>query len=85
MKRNPRPRRIWKTLYITDGREFHDLASAWQSFGAAPKHRMVFEDGIGLIETNLPTSQLRDLFRFASVPFPRDYVTDSRPSWESDD
>lgn len=85
MKRQPRPRRIWKTFYITSGREFNDLASCWKSFGTDPRHKMVFEDGPGIIETNLPTSQLRDLFRAASVPFPRDYITSANASWEENE
>jgi hypothetical protein len=82
MKREPRPRRVWKTFYITSGRAFNDLASCWKSFGADPKHKMFFEDGIGIIETNLPIADLRDLFRAADVRFPTDYTTDTKPTSE---
>lgn len=67
-------RRLWKTFYISDGRERGRLQEVWQSWPVTPKTN-VFDIQVGFIETNLPLTELRDLFRIADVKW-RDYVSD---------
>jgi hypothetical protein len=68
-------RRLWKTFYLESGGAYHEIESVWQSWSrSSPKHKMVFEGG-GVIQTNVPVSELRDIFRYADVRWV-DYVSD---------
>lgn len=69
-------RRTWKTFYIESGRGYGELQAVWQSWPRSRKsHQMLFEGG-GCIQTNVPLSELRDLFRTADVKW-QDYVSDT--------
>lgn len=69
-------RRVWKTFYLESGRDYHEIESVWQSWPrSTPKHRMYFEGG-GLIETNVPIVELRDIFRTADAKWV-DYTSDT--------
>lgn len=78
----PRKRRLWKTFFIPSDDDFNYLSSAWQSSCDAwgdKRYVMYFEPGIGLVETNLPLTALRALFRFADIKW-HDYVSDTKPT-----
>jgi hypothetical protein len=79
-------RHIWKTFYITSGDAFGRLQGVWQSTTETRKNGksyiMQFEDGIGMIETDVPVSILKSLFRIAHVRW-QDYVSDTKSSWDS--
>lgn len=74
-----RQRRIWKTFYLESGRDCHEIESVWQSWSRSnPKHKMIFE-GAGMIQTNVPLVELRDIFRTADARWV-DYVSDTKPT-----
>jgi hypothetical protein len=70
-------RRVWKTFYLESGRDYHELESLWQSWGDS-KHKMIFE-GAGMIQTNVPLADLRDMFRSADARWV-DYISDTARS-----
>ena len=76
-------RPLWKDFYIQSGDDFGWLqAYAQNNSGAWRNYTIVFHDGIGSIETNLPYSELWRWFRYAlDKPVP-DHVTCDRPTWE---
>lgn len=70
---------LWKTFNITSVQAVRQLESCWGSSKRAwGKRNYVFDTttNVGDIETNLPFVALRDLFRFAGVPW-QDCVTDT--------
>lgn len=67
-------RRVWKTFYLESGRDYRELESLWQSWGDS-KHKMIFE-GAGMIQTNVPLADLRDMFRSVDARWV-DYVSDT--------
>lgn len=71
-----RKRMLWKTLSIQSSDDARYLSSAWQSSHAAFGPNRVFTlnryGGGGDLETNLPWSSLRMLFRHAGIPLRRD-------------
>lgn len=72
---------LWKSTYLETGWHRGSLESYWQSSkGAFPGQ--VFDLGGPFLETNLSWSDLRDIFSFAGVPFPKDWVTDTMPTDE---
>jgi len=74
-----RKRRIWKTFYLESGRDYHEIESVWQSWARSkPSHKMIFE-GAGMIQTNVPVVELRDIFRTADAKWV-DYVSDTEPT-----
>jgi hypothetical protein len=82
--RTPMTRKsLWKDFYIIDMNEFSALQSYYESSKAAwSKWTTVFGRGAGVIETNLPYSELRLWFRYAlDKPVP-DHVSSKKPSWE---
>lgn len=71
-------RYLWKTFYIESGRDYHELESVWQSWSRSQKkHKMLFQGGI--IETNVPLAELRDIFRVADARWV-DYTSDTEQS-----
>jgi hypothetical protein len=71
-------RRLWKTFYLESGRDYHELESVWQSWPRSKgSHQMNFA-GAGMIQTNVPLSTLRDIFRTADARWV-DYVSDTKP------
>ena len=83
-RRARQPRRVWKTFYIESGRALNSIESVWQSWPDRSGHTMRVDNGIGMVETNLPVRDLRDLFRLADVRW-RDYASDSKPSWADEE
>lgn len=80
-------RYIWKECHITSGLYLNRLQACWDSsrkaFGRR-EYTFYVGKGMGVVETDLPWSGLRDLFRFADVPFPsltNRWLTSTEPSW----
>lgn len=66
-RREPKKRHIWKTFYLESGRDYHEIESVWTSWPQSkPAHQMIFEGG-GIIQTNVPIAELRDIFSYAEV------------------
>lgn len=72
-------RYLWKTFYLENGRDYHELESVWQSWSRSQKKHKMFFDGGGVIETNIPLAELRDIFRVADAKWV-DYVSDTEQS-----
>jgi hypothetical protein len=79
-------RRLWKRFYFLSRDDARHIESAWaSSYGAFGPNKVVrCIDGMGEIETNLSERDFRMLCRHADVEHVPEYVSDVRPSWESD-
>jgi len=75
-------RRLWKTFYLSSEDDIRNLQMVWQSACERFDYRMIFQRGF--IETNVPLSLLRNLFRVAEVAW-RDHVSDVKPLEEYTD
>jgi hypothetical protein len=70
---------LWKSIYIDNSDDYRNLSSCWgSSKGAFSKYTWNIDDVPGgvYLETNIPYSGLRMIFRHAGITFPRDHVTD---------
>jgi hypothetical protein len=73
----------WKTFYLSS--EVRDVQSVADSFkGSGRTVKIDRYPGGGILETDLPVSECRALFRAAGARF-RDYVTADAPSWEEEE
>jgi hypothetical protein len=80
--RKKKPVRPWKTFVIGNGDDARGVESAWQTLcqsgDVKPHHFLSVHRGD--IETNVPTSVLRQLSRWSGVSL-RDYVSDVEPAF----
>lgn len=64
----------WKEVHLTNDDDIHRLRANL----LAPEYKGYttnFEEGVGIIETNMPWSMFRNWFRFTGVSMPRDILT----------
>lgn len=72
----------WKEFHFVE----HDHMRKLQSYqdsntGAWAGWIIEWQDGVGILETNMPWAELRRWFSYADVPMSSDCLTADHPSW----